>query len=184
MKDWLFYPLALCVFAGIVVFALSFGEDVPNLTEAEILAQGYSVQGERLYTLTASPGTTLEMRPTTIVIKSHLTRESAPPSAGVFATLGSNFESAFAGKDLDISVRGRVIGSADRATLEIGYFTVGEGDSGWKAFEITPDYAEYGFSFSPQPKSGPAAQDYVGIWPDPLGENTAIEIEAIKISVR
>lgn len=184
MKDIFFYPLAVLIFAGIIAFALSFKNDVPPLTKSEIFAQGFVLKNETLQRLTASPGTTLDFNRNDgvkAVLKSHIAREVAPPSAGVFATLGPEYESAFADILLEIQVSARLVDDQTKALLEIGYFSAGSGDSGWKAFTLTPEFETYTVFFRPGPVLKEKGQDYIGLWPDPNGLQIPIEIMSISV---
>jgi len=184
MKDRFFYPLACLIIAGIIAFALSFKDAVPELTRADILKNGFVVEGQALGFLTASEGTMTELRSDEggmAVLKSQIVKDIAPPSAGVFATLGPEYESAFANTLLEIKVTARR-GDADRKTrLEIGYFTAGSGDSGWKAFELTDKFEIYSLYFRPGAKPEIPSQDYVGLWPDPTGQDKSVEITSISV---
>jgi len=64
--------------------------------------------------------------------------------------------------------------------MELGYFTTGVGDSGWKRFDLTESFADYSFDFTPNAPSG-KGNDYVGIWPDPSGEGGEIYVTSIKV---
>jgi len=74
-----------------------------------------------------------------------------PPSSGVFGTLGPAYEANFGGATITITVRARQSKIAPSAKMELGYFTTGVGDSGWKPFELSNEYVDYSFEFSPNP---------------------------------
>lgn len=183
MKDIFFYPLALLIIAGIIIFALSFKDRLPPLTKTEILAQGFVLENEGLQRLTASPGTMIEFTASgsKAILTSHIARDIAPPSAGVFATLGEDYESAFAETLLEIQVKARLVDPLQAASLEIGYFSAGSGDSGWKAFALTETVETYTLYFRPGPVLEQKGQDYIGLWPDPKGQQIPIEVTSISV---
>lgn len=181
MKDWLFYPLAGLVIAGLIYGALSFGGKPVPLTTDEVLRDGFVLEGPQLELLTASPGTTLTLGADTVTLKSHIAKNQAPASAGVFGTLSTEYETAYADKMLEISVRAK--SEITSARFEVGYFTAGAGDSGWKEFDLTPNYQDHTFFFRPGPVGATPGADYIGIWPGKTGIQDPVQIERISVKV-
>ena len=112
LKDRFFYPLAFAFIAGMIWYALSLSTQT-RLTDACIWHNGFIAQGEDLVTLTASPGTVYEYMgatpsaPAHVVAMTQIPRWDAPASAGIFAALGPDYERAFAGQKIRITVRAR-----------------------------------------------------------------------------
>lgn len=188
IKDRFFYPIALAFMAGMIWFALS-KSSVTKLSDACIWHNGFITQGEDLITLTASPGTTYEYRgatqndPAHVVMMTQIPRKDAPPSAGVFAALGPDYERAFAGQKIRITVRARQGRKTPLAEFDMGYFTAGAGDSQWRRRTLTPDWADYVLDFAPKPPNGDPDLDYAGVWPGEAGEQETMDVEYIKIDV-
>ena len=188
MKDRFFYPLALAFIAGIIWFALSLSTQT-KLTDACIWHNGFIAQGEDLITITASPGTAYEYvgatpsNPAHIVAMTQIPRRDAPASAGIFAALGPDYERAFAGQKIRLTIRARQ-GRKDPLTqFDMGYFTAGAGDSGWRRRTLTPEWKNYVLDFSPKPPTSDPDLDYMGIWPGEAGEQETMDIEFMKIDV-
>lgn len=188
LKDRFFYPLALVLIAGMVWFALSRAT-VTTLSDACIWQNGFITQGEDLVTLTASPGTTYEYigatpnDPAHIVAKTEIPRRTAPASAGIFAALGPDYERALAGQQIRVTVRARQGRKNPLPEFDMGYFTAGAGDSGWRRRTLTPEWKDYVLDFAPKPPNGDPDLDYLGVWPGEEGEQKTMDIEFMKIDV-
>jgi len=188
LKDRFFYPLALALIAGMIWFALSLSTRT-KLTDACIWHNGYITQGEDLVTLTASPGTIYDyigatpMDPAHVVAMTQIPRRDAPASAGVFAALGPDYERAFAGQKIRLTVRARQGRKNPLTAFDMGYFTAGAGDSGWRRRTLTPDWKDYVLDFSPKTPNGDPDLDYFGIWPGEAGEQETMDIEFMRVDV-
>lgn len=184
MKDRFFFPLAAMVIAGMVAYALSF-----EVNEAPVNADLYERQGAGLSILFPSPGTTV--KPPDIeassenyaVLASHMSRDIAPPSAGVFATLGPAYERNFAGQTIDITVRARRGRENPSPRMDVNYITPGVGQTDWRTFELSEDFTDYTLEFSPV-KSPDIINHYLGIWPDNSGNGKTVEIESVRVARR
>ena len=188
LKDRFFYPIALALIAGMIWFALSRSQ-VTTLSDACIWQNGFISQGEDLVTLTASPGTSYEYigatpsNPAHIVAMTQIPRRDAPASAGIFAALSSDYERALAGQDIRVTVRARKGRKAPLEEFDMGYFTAGAGDSGWRRRSLTDEWQDYVLDFSPKPPNGDPDLDYLGVWPGEDGEQKTMDIAFMKIDV-
>lgn len=184
MKDWFFYPLVTLIVAGMITYALSFGG--PVSIDAD---DGFVIEKDGLTTLTNSPGTNLSIASEAdnpnayAVFAAQTARDLAPPSAGIFATLSPQYEKAFAGQNIRISISARKGRSDPLDEFDIGYFTFGAGDSGWKTFPLEQDFKTYSFTFKPNLPQGDPASDFVGVWPDVQGRNRTMDVEWIKVEI-
>ena len=189
MKDRFFYPLAGVVIAGIIALAFLPGGQGPALDKTQILTDGYVLGGNDLTSLYASGGTDFMFVESEggaeahAVLSSNLPRNMAPASAGVFATLSSDYEGVFAGQKLQITISAKAAKDNPLERFEAGYFTSGPGDSGWRAFALTPKYKDYSFTFTPGTVNGPPGRDYVGIWPGIEGKKKRMVVRSFTIKV-
>lgn len=182
MKDRYFYPLAALIIGAMIYAALSFGQQ-----KAPIDPNRYELSGDRLAALFPSPGTTLELAipsadgpASHAVLAAHMRREEAPPSAGVFGTLGPEHEASFGGGDIRITVRARAAHSKPAEAMAVAYFSAGAGDSDWQKFTLTPEFTDHSFTYAPgQPSE--KGNDYIGIWPDIAGLQGRIEVMSIRV---
>ncbi len=189
MKDRFFYPLFVLVIAGIVVLALWPGINNPEGRPRDIITDGYLLSGSKLTNLTAAPGTFVRYidaqdgSPLLAVLSSNTPRELAGRSAGVFGTLGPNYEAGFGGRKLEITITARAGRTDALEEFSAGYFTVGVGDSLWHNFVLTKDFADYTFVFKPKPPQGRPGNDFVGIWPGDAGNGHSMELKSIHVKV-
>lgn len=188
LKDRYFYPLAIAFIAAIIWYALSKA-DHDVLTTAGILEYGFIVEDEDLITLTASPGTSykytgaIASQASYVTVLANIARKDAPASAGVFASLGPEYETAFANQRLIITIRARQGRKKPLTQFDMGYFTADVGDSGWIRKSLTPDWKNYSFEFSPKTPVNNLDVDYLGIWPGEKGDQETMDIEFMKIDV-
>lgn len=190
MRDRYFYPLAIVVIVGIVIYALLPGRSgAMRKSDQEILNSGYHLSGAELRRLTAADGTVINFRSddagnvSSAILLSSIPVERAPLSAGVFATLGNDYERMFGGRELKISVNARAGNLQPLERFKFGYFTAGAGDSGWNEFTLGPEYEEFNFRYSPKRPTETAGYDYVGIWPGDKGDRHTMEIDSLKIEI-
>lgn len=188
LKDRFFYPLALAFIAGMIWFALSLSEAV-DLTDGTIWRDGFITQGDKLITLTASPGTKYEFvgktatDPAYVTAFTEIPRKTAPASAGIFAALSSDYERAFAGQKLRITIRARQGRNNPLREFDMGYFTAGARDSGWKRKPLLDHWRDYTIEFTPGlPKDDPDI-DFLGFWPGETGELKTMDVQFLKIDV-
>jgi len=188
LKDRFFYPLALALIAAMIWFALSLSKAI-DLTDETIWRDGFTTQGDKLITLTASPGTKYDFigetpaAPAYITAFTEIPRKTAPPSAGVFAALSSDYERAFAGQKLRITIRARQGRNNPLKEFDMGYFTAGTGDSGWRRKVLADEWKDYTLEFTPGLRKGDPDIDYFGFWPGEEGEQKTMDIQFLKIDV-
>lgn len=189
LKDRFFYPLAAIIVAGMIFGALSFGED-PDLTVDKIRTSGYLMTGEDLVRLTAQPGTqAIYIAPTRdepayARLTSTAARNSLPKGPGVFAPLGLIHERAFAAQDIRMTVTARSSRINGLETFDIGYFSAGSGDSGWKRHRLTPEWKDYVLDFRPGALTERVGLDHASVWPGTTGELLNVDVKSIKVVVR
>jgi len=188
LKDRYFYPLAAIIVAVIVSVALSFGDRV-DLTDRDIWNSGYLMEGKDLGHLTAQPGTQAVFVPAAggdpaySRLTSTAARDSLPKGPGVFAPLGPQYERAFAGQDLLMTVTARASHINPLETFDIGYFSAGSRDSGWKRRVLTPDWKEYVLDFNPGPLMEVRGIDHASVWPGETAELLNVDIKSIRVEV-
>ena len=189
MKDRFFYPLLVLVIAGILYLAVLPGIRHGNLSPDDIVNEGYTLSCLDLHKLTAAPGTEVyfadgqNQLPLLAVLLSNETREFAGESAGVFGTLGPNYEAGFGGRELEITITARAGRDKPLSKFEAQYFTIDAGDSGWHNFTLSENFEDYSFTFTPKPPEGKPGSDFVGIWPGDEGKSETMELKSIRIRV-
>lgn len=189
LKDRFFYPLAALSVAAMIAVALSFGEGI-DLTDREIWESGYTMMGEDLVRLTAQPGTQAVFvaaasgEPAYARLTSTATRDSLPAGPGVFAPLGPQYERAFASQNIRMTITARASRLNGLETFDIGYFSAGSKDSGWKRKSLTPDWQDYILDFNPGPLTARRGLDHASIWPGETAELLSVDVKSIRVVVR
>lgn len=174
-----------------IMAALMAGGNGGGLDQPDVNPEtdGYTLEGDALRALVASPGTTVDyaqdqqLTGEYSIAAAHMLRREAPPSAGVFAELGPVYEAAFAENNLKITVRARA--GKDRAaeSFTVNYYSAGAGDSAPQTFAPTDEFQDYSFNFRPNAPRGDPGTDFVGIWPDVSGKSGTLEIERIRVEI-
>jgi len=189
LKDRFFYPLAAIIAVAMILGALSFGDRI-DLTDREIWDSGYEMAGEDLTRLTAQPGTqaiyvaATRDEPAYARLTSTAARDSLPPGPGVFAPLGLQYERAFAAQDIRMTVTARSSRNNGLETFDIGYFSAGSGDSGWKRKKLSPEWKDYVLDFKPGALTERVGLDHASVWPGETAELLNVDIKSIRVVVR
>ncbi|MEP6343644.1 MAG: hypothetical protein ABJ275_10035 [Maricaulaceae bacterium] len=185
MKDYLFYPFCALVVGAIIYYALSFTVEVEPID----VSGGFEIKGEQLQYLLIPERlecTLISDKLTgtsAVSMTSNVNKETAPPSAGISARLGLEFEQAFSGKTLIMTVRARASEVNPSPSFQMGYFAIGANSSGWKDFDLTENYENYSFKFNKTVPTGDTGGDFAGIWPDVDGFGRGMVVESIKVEI-
>lgn len=188
LKDRFFYPLAALIVFAMVALALSFGESV-DFTECEIWDAGYTMSGEELVRLTAQPGTQAVFvaaaggEPAYARLTSTAARDSLPKGPGVFAPLGPQYEQAFAAQDMRMTVTARASRQNPLETFDIGYFSAGSKDSGWKRKNLSSEWKDYVLDFNPGPLTERRGLDHASVWPGETADLLNVDVKEIRVIV-
>jgi hypothetical protein len=188
LKDRYFYPLAGLLIVAMVATALSFGGS-RTIDAADIWRDGLTVEGEDLALLEAQPGTLSEYvasdggEPAFARLSSNVARDIAPPGPGVFASIGPDYERAFGGRKLRLTITARASRTNGLDGFDMAYFTAGAGDSGWKPRELTLDWADYEMTFTPGVPGEGEPRDFFSIWPGTTAEQRFMDIRKMRVDV-
>jgi len=188
LKDRYFYPLAAFIVLAIIGLSLSLGERV-DLTDREIWDNGYVMEGEDLVRLTAQPGTQAVFvaaaggEPAFARLTSTASRESLPRGPGVFAPLGPQYERAFATHKLRMTITARPSRINPLEHFDMGYFTAGAGDSGWKRRSLKAGWSDYVMEFTPGALTERQGLDHFSVWPGETAELLNMDIKKMTVDV-
>lgn len=185
-RDAIFYPLAALIIAATVGFALSLGGG-ESLDEAEIVKMGWTLEGPALRNLTISPGSSMRYVDEGgghARLSTFTPFDQGPASIGIFAALGPDFEDAFAGRTLHITLRARASDVAEPLErFDSAYFTVEGPASGWQAFDLGPDWQDYSYTYAPPIIDAPPAQDLLAVFAGRAGEQKEMDLARLRIEV-
>jgi len=188
MKDFYFYTLSATFIATSILIAMMHSTEI-KVSDECIVENGFIAQGKELKTLTSSPGTSFtfmaasQSSPAYITASSHVPRVNAQASAGIFAVLGPDYERVLGGRALSMTVSARKNRAYALDEFDMGYFTAGAGDSGWKTRKLTNVWRDYVLYFTPASSQSEPDIDYLGIWPGVRGEKKLMDLRYIKVKV-
>ena len=188
LKDRFFYPLAALIAFAMIGVALSFAAKV-DLSDERIWREGYVMEGEDLARLTAQPGTQAVFNaqmagdPAFARLSSTTARENLPPGPGVFAPLGPDYERAFSGRQLRLTVTARPSRINALSEFDMAYFSAGAGDSGWQRRTLEPGWSDYVMVFRPGLRTADPDLDYFSIWPGETAEALSMDVMRMRVEV-
>lgn len=188
MKDFYFYTLSATFVATSILIAMMHSTEI-KVSDECIVENGFIAQGKELKNLNSSPGTSFtfvaasQSSPAYITASSHVPRVNAQASAGIFAVLGPDYERVFGGRALSMTVSARKNRAYALDEFDMGYFTAGAGDSGWKTRKLTNVWRDYVLYFTPTSSQSEPDIDYLGIWPGVHGEKKLMDLRYIKVKV-
>ncbi|MGB6230769.1 MAG: hypothetical protein WBF53_11670 [Litorimonas sp.] len=186
LGDRFFYPLAALVIVAMVGLALSFGGG-ESLDEARILEDGYTLSGMDLEALTISPGSEgvyVDEDGGYIQLLQFTPDGVGPSSIGVFATLPADYERAFAGRQLRVTMRARASRTQPLGAFDAAYYTLdGGGSSPWRTFELTSDWQDHSYIYTPPIVDAPENVDLVAVFPGKEGERERMDLAELRIEV-
>lgn len=188
MKDFYFYTLSATFVATSILIAMMHSTEI-KVSDECIVENGFIAQGKELKNLTSSPGTSFtfvaasQSSPAYITASSHVPRVNAQASAGIFAVLGPDYERVLGGRALSMTVSARKSRAYALDEFDMGYFTAGAGDSGWKTRKLTNVWRDYVLYFTPTSSQSEPDIDYLGIWPGVRGEKKLMDLRYIKVKV-
>ena len=188
MKDFYFYTLSATFVATSILIAMMHSTEI-KVSDECIVENGFIAQGKELKNLTSSPGTSFtfvaasQSSPAYITASSHVPRVNAQASAGIFAVLGPDYERVLGGRALSMTVSARKNRAYALDEFDMGYFTAGAGDSGWKTRKLTNVWRDYVLYFTPTSSQSEPDIDYLGIWPGVHGEKKLMDLRYIKVKV-
>jgi len=188
LKDRFFYPIALALIAAMIWFALSRAQ-LEDIIRADVCESGYIMKGEDLVQLVAAPGTNYDYfaaqrdNAAYVTLNSHIARDKAPPSTGVFAPIGYQYAQVFHGKTIRMTIRAKEGRRNPLQSFDAGYFSLTAGTTNWKTFELTDAFQDFSFDFTPRKADKTEDIDYFGIWPGVEGKQTTMDVESFQIKI-
>lgn len=189
LKDFIFYPLAMIIVIGMVIYAISFGSNT-TLTDVEIWKKGYVMSGEDLTRLAAQPGTQAKFvaasgaQPAYARLTSTVARASLPTDKpGIFAPLGPEYERAFSTRKLRLTITARTSTIQGLEHFDMGYFTAGSGDSRWIRKALKDEWEDYVMEFTPGALTAQVGLDHFSMWPGETAELLSMDVREMRVEV-
>lgn len=179
-------PGAALLFAALVFLALRFepqGED-PVVSETE-----YLMAGPALAQLVPGPGTAVQLQTGTGVPAARLTATASLDaagtlSAGVAAVIPREFAARVPGRLVKVQAVVRAGPDSDVREARLGYFTVGEGDSGWRVIPVTDAFETVGFCHRVSENAPDNEMEFAGVWPDIRGAGRIVLLRELRVTIQ
>lgn len=187
-NDYIFYPLmAVLAAAAIAVPLVIAGADRVGLA-ADIRENGIIISGERLQYLAAGEGVSsqfLHDEDNRLFARIMADTERGNPnltaSAGVFDALRPYELDAIAGFDLHVTYVLRPASETPAATVDLGFFEDGLGQSSWTPHVLEDGTNEYSLAVN-APYCNPT-YGFAGVWPAAEAGANSVDLYEIRIEI-
>lgn len=185
LSDRFFLPLAVLAAAGFIWLALQLR---PVGQNPVITADLFVMEGAALAQLIPGPGTQSIFDPASPGGPTARTTATASLdaaghlSAGVGAVIAGAFEEAVIGETIEVSFELRAA-DPEQTSARIGYFVVGDGDTGWRTVPVSPRFERVSLRHAIPENAPRGNNDWVGLWPDPDGGGRAVIVRRIEVRI-
>lgn len=185
LPDTIFWPLAAAVTGALIWGAMQYR---PSGQDAVVTATSFVMEGAALDQLIPGPGTRSMFDPAAAGgpvarLTATASREAAGHlSAGVGAVIPPEFEAAVVGRDIEVRVEMRAA-SPDLTHAHIGYFVVGDADTGWRQVEVGTVFRTLTLRHHIPAGAPIGGIDWVGIWPDEDGTGRPLLVRRIEVRI-
>ena len=189
MKDYLFFPLALVLALAIVAAAALPGRDrlsCGSVSGAGTNYQTVTVSGDDLCRMEAAGQADIDLQRSNGSIQSTIITVGAGllgdrPERNPHFRLAADLENVYAGSRIRVTVEARPGPESGATAFEVNYSAGQEGNSGWRAFDLQPDYQAYSFTWNvPERLIADQAVDYLAIRPVVPEKSRTVEIRSVK----
>ncbi len=192
MSDRFFFPLIILVGIFIGTYAFNYGRsDLPQGsvsgsgdTSNDVVISGAELNRIINRGLYQTRMLAIGDEDYILTIVSGSGSESPNPELGPHFRLAADVEHTFQGKTIEVTVKARPASSDPAHILMLNYSAGPAGDSGWKEFELTPEFSDYTFTFDVPKRFGPQGVDYLGLRPKYAGFYQTIAIESVTIRLK
>ena len=185
LSDRAFWPLAVAVIVALIWGAMQYR---PSGQDAVVTADAFIMEGAALDQLIPGPGTRTLFDPAAAGgpvarLTATASREAAGHlSAGVGAVLPPEFEAAVVGRDIEVRIDLRSP-DPDLTHAHIGYFVVGDADTGWRQVEVDTVFRTLTLRHHIPAGTPLGGLDWVGIWPAEDGSGRALLVRRIEVRI-
>ena len=187
MRDRYFFPAALALVALMVFLAIRPG--IGALPSGPVAGDGLqydtiTVEGDYLHKVFAGGNATTELvdgpdGTVLLYIEADAGALRDEPELGPHFRLAADIETQFSGMTVRITVRARPTDDRGAMQIAMNYSAGRVGESGWKIFDLAPEFSDFSFDYDVPRAEGDQGVDYFGIRPVVPDKSRAILIERI-----
>jgi hypothetical protein len=191
MSDKLFFPLAFLVAAAFVFLALNPLADRPPsgpVSGGGRDAADITVAGAELHRFVAGNLGRLDISPpdggsgAPVVHISRLAEQVyEDPRSGPHLVLAEDVEYALENREIEVIVEARATGAFSASQFQLDYLAKPGAESGWKTFDLTPQFAAYSLRFKTPPRGEAEGYDYLGIRPVAPDKRRTMEVRSVRV---
>lgn len=190
MRDRLFFPFAFIVASAFIFMALEpFAERVPSgpVSAGGGNQEDVTVSGEQLHRFQPGNFDSIEIikasgdTPTLVRITRLATEEYQDPRTGPHLVLAEDVEFGMENRTIQVDIEARSAGDFAASQFEANYLVKPEFESGWKSFNLTPEFQTYSFTYEAPPIGDSFGNDFVGVRPVAPDKHRTMEVRSVRI---
>lgn len=191
MSDRLFFPLAALLAGAFVVLALEpFADRPPRgpVSGGGRNAEDVTIAGEELNRLLPGDIGGLEVGPVDggeVIARINRLAEQTyqEPRSGPHIVLAEDLEYAFQSRPVEVTVEARSTGDFAASQMEVNYMARADAESGWRVFNLTPEFAPYTFTWTTPQRGATEGYDFIGVRPTAPDKRRTLEVRSIRVRV-
>ncbi len=189
MRDWFFFPAALALVAMMVFLAIQPG--IGALPTGPVAGDGanynrITIEGDYLHKVFAGGNAKTELvdgpdKETLLFIEAESGALRDAPELGPHFRLAADIETQFSGMTVRVTVRARPADDRGAMQIAMNYSAGRVGESGWKIFDLSPEFSDFSFDYDVPHVEGDQGVDYFGIRPVVPNKSRAVLVERITL---
>jgi len=190
MRDRLFFPLAFILASAFIFMALQpFAERRPSgpVSAGVGNAEDITVKGAELHRFLPGDHDSIDVIPASgeqpVLVR--LTRQASEdyldPRVGPHMVLAEDIEFAMQNRKIQIDIEARSAGDFAASRFEANYLAKAEFESGWKGFDLTPEFKVYSFVFDAPLRGETLGNDFIGIRPVAPDKHRMMDVRSVRI---
>ncbi|MFT5775825.1 hypothetical protein [Hyphomonas sp.] len=189
MRDWFFFPAALALVAMMVFLAIRPG--IGALPSGAVAGDGanynkIAIEGDYLHKIFAGGNAKTELvdgtdNKTLLYIEAETGALRDESELGPHFRLAADIEAQFSGMTVRITVRARPADDRGAMQIAMNYSAGRVGESGWRVFDLKPEFSDFSFDYDVPRIEGDQGVDYLGIRPVVPNKSRAVLIERITL---
>ncbi|MBU1287558.1 MAG: hypothetical protein KJ871_07520 [Alphaproteobacteria bacterium] len=187
MRDRFFFPAALVVVGLMVFFAIR--PAIGALPTGTLTGDGSNydkivVEGDYLHKIYAGGNAKTELATEpdgkrVLLIEADAGALRDEPELGPHFRLAADLEIQFAGQTIRTTVRARPVRDQGAMQIALNYSAGRVGESGWKIFDLKPEFEDFSFDYDVPLIEGDQGVDYFGIRPVVPDKSRALLVERV-----
>lgn len=190
MRDRLFFPLAFVLASSFILMALQpFAERVPSgpVSGGGRNAEDVTIKDAELHRFQPGNYDSIQIipasgeSPTLLRITRQATEDYQDPRSGPHLILAEDIEYAMEHRRIQIDIEARAAGEFAASQFEANYFAKAEAETGWKAFDLTPAFQTFSFTFDVPARGETQGYDYIGIRPVAPDKSRVMEVRSVRV---